>query len=219
MNSDKWLWKLERKFGKFAIHNLMNIIIMGMAIVFVMDSIILPMSGKMQLSPFLVFSRDAVAQGQIWRLISFVFLPPENDPLFIIFILYFYWMIGTVLENQWGSFKFNVFYIFGIIGAIVSGLITGTSTNYFMNLSLFIAFAAMIPNFEIMIFFVLPVKIKYLAWIDAFYILYMFFIGNIAYKVAIIAALINLIIFFGSDFVKAVKYKGNHIMYKIKNKR
>ena len=144
----------------------MTIIVDGMGIVYLIDLVLYPMA-NFSLSSVLTFNRDAVLHGQIWRLITFVFIPPNSNILFILFSLYFYWLIGRSLENLWGAFRFNVYYLCGMIGTILTGLITGYAINNYLNLSLFLAFALMYPDYQGMAFFVLPVNMKYLALIDA----------------------------------------------------
>ncbi len=86
---------------------------------------------------------------------------------FIAFSLYFYYLIGTALEREWGSFWFDVYYFCGAIGTVIAGFITGSATNYYLNMSLFFAFAALYPNFQVLLFFFIPIKIKWLAYVDA----------------------------------------------------
>jgi Predicted membrane protein len=196
-NSD-WFNKMERRFGRYAIRNLMLYIVTAMGVVFIVDY--LPFAGQ-SVASWLIFSRDLILKGQFWRLFTFAFLPPNTSLLFLIFSLYFYWLIGSSLENRWGAFKFNLFYLCGLIGTILSGMITGFATNAYLNLSLFFAFAILYPNFELMIFFMLPVKIKYLAYISAAFFLYSLITASWADKLALIVALINLILFFWRDFM------------------
>ena len=119
-----WLNKLERKVGKFSIPNLMNLILVGMAVVFLSD-IFLSVQYGTTLSSYLYFSRSAIFHGEVWRILSFLFIPINSSPIWILFSMYFYWLIGSGLEREWGSFRFNVFYLCGAIGTILSGLITG----------------------------------------------------------------------------------------------
>ena len=219
MKCEKMFNKLERKFGKFAISGLMNIIITGMAIIYIMDIFICPMSGKAALSPLIIFSRDAILQGQIWRILSFVFIPFSTNAFFMIFTFYFYWLIGKVMERNWGTFKFNFFYLCGIIGTVIGGFITDWSTNSFLTFSLFIAFAIIAPDFEILLFFLIPVKIKYIAMFDAVFMIISFFSSGLPGKVAILMSLLNLIIFFGDDFINMMKMKIHHWKYKISNRK
>ena len=216
----QFLNKLERKFGKYAISNLMSIIVFGMALVFLLDSFTSANPDyEYGLSSLLYFSRNAILHGEIWRILTFLFLPLENNPLFIIFMLYFYWLIGNALERQWGSFKFNIYYLTGIIGTIIGGLITGFATNTFLNLSLYLAFAMMFPNFEILLFFFIPVKIKYLGILEAIFLLVEFIISDWANRACILVSLINIILFFGKDFYRSVKAFIRRKRYQRKNKQ
>ncbi len=199
-NSDRFN-QLERKFGKYAIKDLMTYVVIAMGVVFIMDY--LPIPG-LSVKSWLYFNRDLIFQGQIWRLITFAFLPPDSSLYFILFSLYFYWLIGSALQNQWGTFKFNVFYLTGMVGTILSGLITGGATNYYLNMSLFFAFAILFPNFEIMLFFILPIKIKYLAYLDGALFLYSLIVSPISQKLALIVALLNIALFFWRDFYSLI---------------
>lgn len=204
MSQLRWLNKLERKFGKFAIPNLMNIIVFGMAIVFAVDTFINP-EYQFNLSSLLYFDRDLIFQGQIWRLITFVFLPPDSSLLFIIFALYFYWMIGSGLEAQWGSFRFNVFYFTGVIATIISGLITGYAFNTYLNLTLFLAFAILYPNLQVLLFFFIPIKIKWLAWIDAILLAVTCVFNTWPGRIALLVSVANLLLFFWHDIIYEIK--------------
>ena len=198
------LEKLQRKLSRYAIRNLMLYIVIGMAAVFVIDMVVAPVTG-FSASMWLMFSRSAILRGQIWRLITFIFIPPESSPLFIIFSLYFYWIIGTGLQNQWGSFRFNLFYLCGIIGSVIAGFIMGATTNTYLNMSLFLAFALIYPDFELLIFFMLPVKMKWLALIDAALLLLMLLTGSWADRLALVMSMANLALFFWRDGYQTIK--------------
>lgn len=193
------MYKLERKFGKFAVSNLMTVIVGAMAILYFLDFIIIAGSdGETGVTQILAFDRSAIISGQIWRLITFALLPPGGRLIFVIFALYLYWLIGSSLEAEWGSFKFNVFYLIGVLGTIAVGFITGFSDNTYLNLSMFFAFAIFYPDFEIVIFFILPVKVKYLAIINLIFFIYMFIIGGWTVRLCILVAFLNIFLFFGS---------------------
>lgn len=121
---------LARKFGKYVISNLMMYIVSAMAVVFVLDMLM-----PVNLTAYFMFNKAAILRGQLWRLVTFLFLSPDSSIVWILFSLYFYWMIGSALENQWGSFRFNMYYLFGMLGTIISGMITGYATNSYLNLS------------------------------------------------------------------------------------
>ena len=123
MYEQTFLEKLNRKFGRFAIRNLMAIIVCGMAAVFLLDLYLTHEKG-IYFSSYLTFDRAAILSGQFWRILSFIFLPPDSSVVFIVFSLYFYWLIGSALENQWGSFRFDLFYLCGILATIAVGFIT-----------------------------------------------------------------------------------------------
>ena len=200
----KWLDKLERKFGRYAIRNLMMYIIaLNMAVYLIM---LTDRTGwvirKLMLIPSLVL------KGEIWRLLTYIFIPPESSMVFIFFVLYFYYLIGTSLEQQWGSFKFNVYYLIGMLGTTIAAFITGKgATGVYLNLSLFLAFAYMYPNYEILLFFFIPVKVKYLGWLNIAFIAYAVLTEPLPGKAAALASIINFIVFFGRDFINFIKTK------------
>jgi len=205
----KWLDKSEKFLGRFAIKNLMMYIVLVNAVAFVL--IYLDTTGifisKLVLDPNLVF------KGEVWRLISFIFIPPSTDLLWGFITLYFYYIVGTNLEHEWGTYKFNIYYFIGVLGTIVTSLVFGfQATPLYINLSLFLAFARIYPDFELLIFFVIPVKIKYLALIDWGFTILMILLGGMATKITIIVSLINYFAFFGFDIFS--KAKLNRQVYK-----
>lgn len=191
--------RLSRKLERIAVQSLMKYIVIGMGIVFFLDIIF---SGAF--SQLLMFSKTGIMSGQIWRLISFIFVPPPSSPLFIIFALYFYWMVGEALEGAWGTARFNLFYIIGILGTILSGLITGYASNQYLNLSLFFAFAILYPDFELLLFFILPIKVKWLAIIDAAFFAWSLIVSRWPERIALLVSLVNIALFFGPDLYNRI---------------
>ena len=114
-----WLDKLERKLGRFAIPGLMRVVVIGMALVFCCE-LLFPQA---LLGYYLSFLPELIAQGQVWRVFTFIFLPPESSLLFIVFALYFYYFIGNALENEWGSFRFTLYYLLGVVGTIIAMIV------------------------------------------------------------------------------------------------
>ena len=138
--------------------NLTMFIVGGMAITFVMLYQARPGSSSLDAR-----SRS-LALTQPWRFVSYLFLPSSVSLIWIIFSLYWTWLIGTNLENEWGSFKLNVYYLLGILGTTAAAWITGLpQTNVWLNTSLFFAFATIFPDYEILLFFVVPIRVKWLA--------------------------------------------------------
>lgn len=200
----KFLDKLERKFGKLAIHNLMGYIVFSNAAVYILAYFQSDFLSYIYLSPY------SVLHGEVWRLVTFLFIPPMTSILFIILALYFEYMIGISLEHEWGAFKFNIYYFVGVIGTIIASFITGLPmSNGYLNLSLFFAFAKLFPEFELLIFFILPVKIKYLGWISWIMLIISFILGSMSTRVAIVVAILNYILFFGKDSIMSKKHATN----------
>lgn len=194
-------FKLNRLLNRLSVSNLMTIVVMGMGGLYVLD-MLLP---RVNLYGMLSLTRSGLLRGEIWRLFTFIFLPPQTSIVWIMFSLYLYWLIGSALENQWGSARFTLFYLIGVIGNILSALITGYADNSYLNMSLYFAFAAMNPNFQLMIFFLFPVKIKYLAILNAIMYLISFIFGSWSMRVMILLSLANVILFLGGDIMNTFR--------------
>lgn len=208
-----WFYKLERKIGKYAIGNLMMYIVIGQAVVFLAE-FLLP---DFMLASFLTLSVSRVMAGEVWRVISFIFVPASLDPLWTAVSLYFYYIIGTNLEKIWNSFKFNVFYLLGCLGAIAAAFITGNGTNFYINLSLVFAFAILVPDFEVTVFFLIRVKIKWVGILNFVYHIYLLVVSGWSDRAAIIVSLLNVLLFFGKDIfllskraIQNAKMRGRH---------
>lgn len=211
MQGPQWLNKLERKFGKFAIPNLMNIIIFGTVIVFLIDLFLNPRY-ETNLSSILMFNRAEILHGQVWRLITFVFMPIEVSAsaspfslLLAAIVFYFYWHLGTALEAHWGSFRFNVFYGIGVLCNIAAGFITGYATSYYLNLVLFLAYAMLYPDNRILLFYFIPVKMKWIAMLDAAFLLLELIFSSWQGRLAILFSVANFLVFFMQDLIMYAK--------------
>lgn len=202
----KLLNTLERKFGRYAISQLMVYIVGINALVYVLRYA-MPQSdalSKLRLDP------QMILQGEVWRLITWIFIPPSASLIWIFFILYFYYMVGIGLEHEWGSFRFNVYYFIGISGTVLASFIFGGgSTALYLNLSLFLAFAYIYPDYEILIFFILPVKVKYLAWVNWAFIGFTVLAAPLPAKAAALVSVANYFLFFGADIISTIKHRGS----------
>jgi len=191
----KWLNAIERKMGRHYIPNLMKYLVFAMAGVFILEYLPLPRSAYQ----FLMFDRAAILRGEIWRAITFIFLPPNASIFWIVFSLYFYYFLGSSLENRWGSARFNIYYLVGIIGNVLAGFITGYATNEYLNLSLLLGFAVLFPDVEFMLFFFLPVKAKWIGLVDGLFLIYQMVQVPWQYKIALVVSMLPFILFFGKD--------------------
>ena len=203
-----FLNRLERKYGRYAIHNLPAIMI-GLYVAGYILQIFSPaVLSVLRLEPYLI------VRGQIWRIITWVIIPPSSLDIFTIIMLMFYFSIGQALERTWGAFRFNVYIftgiIFTVIGAFVLygiyALLGMNSFNmvmigyyfstYYINMSIFLAFALSYPEMQVMLYFIIPVKMKWMGVLYAVLIGYSFIQSSWPGRVAIIASLLNFIIFF-----------------------
>lgn len=209
-----WINKLERKFGRYAIRNLMHYIVILYAV-----GLLLWMVEPRIYYNWLRLDPGAIMRGQVWRLLTFLLFPPAlanwqvgsvmggmlsmMELLIAVIILRLYYNLGQVLENVWGSFRFNLFFFTGIVGQILAVMVSWLAfgqqvmvhTGY-LNASLFLAFAVCFPEMEFLLFFVLPVKAKWLGIVEAVLYAYDFIKGNASIRCVILFSLANVIIFF-----------------------
>jgi len=191
---DRFCYKYER----FGIRNLMMYVIISNAVIFFLRYI----PELNQILNYLYFSPQKILEGEIWRIVTFAMIPPNSSPIFIIITLYFYYLIGRSLESEWGVLKFNIFYFSGCILTMIYCLISGYSGDaYYINLSLFFAFATIYPDFEVVLFFFIPIKIKYLAILDAVLFVIPVLKGNIIPLIAVL----NYFLFFIPEYKRFFK--------------
>jgi len=176
----KLLNKLERRFGRYAIPNLMRYVV-GLFIIGFVMSVFFPLIYW----NFMMLDFNMIARGQIWRLVTWIIPPYTGNILFYAIGVYFYYIIGNTLERHWGAFRLNLYFFSGIIlnilASFITFLITGQSISSLSSFSLicsslFLAFAALYPDVTFYIYFIIPVKAKYMAIIEA--AIYLFSIGN-----------------------------------------
>ena len=208
LNSNHINYDLERKLRRFTIADLMKYIVIGQGIVYIL-MFVWPSLGNLVYSN-IVLTRGALLRGQIWRLVTFVFVPPTSSPIFALFALYFYYMIGSGLEYRWGKIKFNLYYAVGMICAWIACLLTGYASNTYLNLSLFFAYAALFPNVEVLLFGILPIKMKYLALVDVLIYLQQFITGSASTRVTILLCLANVFLFLGGDLNHTIRRESQY---------
>lgn len=197
--------KIERKTRWLAIPNLM-FLLSGMMLATYLLQFALP---EENIYSYLYLNWDLIRAGEVWRVLSFLILPPMSSPIFILFSLYFYCLIGNGLERQWGTSRLTLFYLTGVVFAIIGSLFTGYATNEYLNLSLFFAFAALFPKFEILVFFVLPIEVRFLALLDAVYFVYALIVSSWPERIAILLSVFNILIFFWNDIYRTIKLRSS----------
>ena len=155
------------KHPRFGIPNLAMYIAIGQVIVGVL-SLLPPLRNLLSL---LVFSRMAILHGQVWRLVTFVFVPTTVNPFYLLLGCYVIYWTGQMLEREWGTSKFTLFYLCGVLWSILGGMILGLADIYYIHLSFFLVIATMYSEMQVLFMFVLPIKMKWLALLDVALIL------------------------------------------------
>ncbi|MCR4782175.1 MAG: rhomboid family intramembrane serine protease [Lachnospiraceae bacterium] len=213
------MWdKLERKFGRFAIPRLMNYMVIGYVIGYLFNLLgVLTGINFLSYLTLDIYQITHITNGfpipQFWRIVTWLIIPPDYNLLFGIIMMIFYWQLGTALERTWGTFRFNC-YIFGgilfnILGAIilyfigagtplVSMLSASVFTTNYINLSIFLAYALCYPEMVIYLYFIIPIKMKYMAGIWAVFTAFSFFTSGLAVKIQIVMSVLNFFIFYFS---------------------
>ena len=226
------MYKMERKFGKYAIRNLSLILIICYAAGYILEFAAPSFLVNLTLNPY------AIVHGQVWRIVSWILIPPnESNIFFAIIMLVFYYSIGTTLERTWGTFQYNVYLfsgmIFTVIGSflmmgfcylfkadlITDGIIIGnylikgdsgffsylsySFSTYYVNMSIFLAFAATFPDNQVLLMFIIPIKVKWLGIVYAAFLVYEMVSGVLAggsigfvYPFVIGSSMLNFVVFF-----------------------
>lgn len=208
----------ERKFGKYAIKNLSFILVLCYAVGYFFELI----DRSNTLIYYLTLNPYAILHGQVWRLFTWILIPPSSGGIFFTLImLYFYCSIGTTLERTWGTYRYNV-YIFGGMLFTIAGsfllmgycylfqaeqialytpevffsAVSTVFSTYYINMSIFLGFAATFPDAQVLLMFIIPIKVKWLGIVYGVMLVYEFLVYNVYNKFAILASLLNFIVFF-----------------------
>jgi hypothetical protein len=199
--------RLERLFGRFAISNISLYFVIGQ--VFVLLSAML---GRLRIES-LILMPAWVMDGEWWRLFTFLFIPPAFGGtfglIFVAFAWYLFYLMGSALEGNWGTFRYNLFLFIGYALTVAVAFIFPNSpaTHLFLAGSVFLAFAYLHPDFELALFFILPVKVKWLALFTWLLYGWRFLQGNWSVRLEILAAISNFLLFFGRDILLNMRHR------------
>lgn len=209
--------KLERKWGRYAIRDLMKYVCI-LNVVGLIPSFMDPYF----FYKYLALDPAAILHGQVWRLVTFLMQPDSTGTfgqvLLSLLMIFIYYNIGSTLENLWGSFRFNLYYISGMVFTIIASFlvygiyhVSFPMGNSYLNLSLFFAIAIMFPDTQFMIGFLFPIKAKWLGIVYAVLLTASLIGGNAATRILILGSVLNVIIFFiasrGTQTVQQAKQK------------
>ncbi len=198
---------LENKFGRHAIPGLVNIIAGFQVAVWILSKF------QPDFLEWLTLNKAMILGGQVWRLVTFVFLPGQSNPVWMLVAVMLLLTVGRVLEETWGAFRVNLYILGGIVFAAVGVLLqqtpdVGAMHSIWFGMSIFFAFACVVPNYEILLFFILPLKVKYIAMLGGAMLL-LDFIGSPALRLPMIFSFLNFFIACGPglwhDFTQRTK--------------
>jgi hypothetical protein len=202
------LKKLRNRFERFCfqhrnwgIPNLMLYITVGSALVYFFTMA----TENALLYEWLSFDRALILQGQVWRLLSYAILMNSSNVFFTLLMLVCYWSIGRAMENVWGTLRFNLFYLCGILIMDIYCMIFNCYADvYYLNLSLFLAYATMYPDAQFMIMFIIPVKAWVLALVDLVLVLLGLLTSVFPYNLFSVLSIANYFLFFGKDVLRVI---------------
>lgn len=205
--------KLERKLGRYAVPDLMKYI----CVIYVVGFLILTFNPLLYFY-YLDLDPEAILHGHIWRIVTFLFYPPSTSLIWMVVATFVYYSLGTTLESLWGTFKYNFFYFTGVLMLVLTSLLVYIITGYplqlyptYMTFSIFLAYALTFPDSTFLIYFIIPVKARWLAVAEVVLYVLMFIMSpDPGTKVAILLSLLNVALFF---FLTNQKPKNRNVFH------
>ncbi|TWT31170.1 hypothetical protein KOR34_45460 [Posidoniimonas corsicana] len=165
-------------------------------------------------------NRDLVLQGEWWRVITYVFTPPGMSLLWAAIFWWVFYMMGTALENTWGTFRYNLYLLVGWLGSTIAGVAIPQTMpeNLFLQLSVFFAFARLYPDYQFLLFFIIPIKVKWLALFQAVMYAVLVITGDWPTRVLVLSSLMNYLLFFGAGHIADLRADARRKSYQAKAK-
>lgn len=195
---------MERFFyrnRKKGIPNLMLYLVLGTAVVYLSSAI----GRNYVLYDLLRFDRDSILHGQVWRLLTYPLTFDAGGIFFTAISLLCYYSIGRAMENVWGSFKFNIFYLTGMLMMDIYCLIFGGQADvYYLNMSLFLSYATLYPDAQFLLMLIIPVRAWIFALLDLVLVVYGIFAYSFPANLFPVVALANYFLFFGKDVLNVI---------------
>lgn len=212
------LSRLNAKYGSYGVANVTLVLIFGQVLMYVTSHLnVNPNQNVFDVLDRIQMYPDKVLAGEWWRLVAFLFEPPVTNLIFAFFFWYLFYLMGTTLETNWGAFRYNVFLLVGYLAsvgyaflayAIAGGGAMGPpASSGFLYGTVFLAFARLYPEFTLCIFFIIPVKIRWLALFQWIGYALGFLFGDWMMKAMIVASVSNYLLFFGRDIWLDVKHR------------
>lgn len=195
---------LERRLGRWAIPGVTLYLVFFQSLCFVFIMVRPTFADHLGLIP------SRVLHGEPWRVITFLLEPGSRSPLWVLFKLYFFYFMGTALEANWGAFRYNLYLLIGWLATILLSFLQPdvAATNAFIGVSVFLAFAYLWPDFQIRLFFILPIRVKWLALVSWIGIGLTFLIGPTPMmRILAFVPVLNFLLFFGRSLLKRAGVK------------
>ena len=208
-----WVDKLERRYGRYGIPNLTSILVVCQAAVWAVIWFV-----NQNVWKLLMLNRSMLLRGQLWRLVTFLALPTSTDAFSFLLGAYFLWFIGSALEQHWGDFRYTLYLLLGTAGCILAALITGGCGNGYLYASLFLAFAMRFPEQQLLLFFVLPIKAKWLGAADGVLLALALITSGWAGRVQILLSLLGFVLFFGGDLLRDLRARYRRAQWRRQNR-
>ncbi len=200
---------LEPKLGRFAISGLLSYIAGLCVVVFLIYKSINP-----HIFQVLALDPELVMEGQVWRLVTYLFIPsifsfiPLPDWINAFIYVSFMMWIGNGLEQAWGAFRLNVYCFLCMAGITVAAFFFGSYFSQFMFVqAMFFAFARIYPDQQINLYCILPVKVKWVAWLNGAWLLYQFTFSGNSFRMAMLSTFACYLIFFGRDIWEQARHR------------
>jgi len=201
--------RLERKYGRLAIPNVTTFLIAGQVLLYGAMMVQGRGGGRNPLANVSLIP-EKVIHGEIWRLLTFLFEPPPISPLFVLFFWMLFYLFGSTLEQHWGAFRYNIYLVIGYLANVVAVFLAWAlldvhgvaASNSFLYGTVMLAFARLYPDFTLNLFFVLPIRIKWLAllvWIGYGYTL---LTAEWMDKSLVVSSVLNYLVFFGREHLR-----------------
>jgi len=193
--------KLERQFGRYEVPRTTEALIVLQVLTYVLTY------ARPEIVQSLYLIPDLVMAGEVWRLVTFLAVPPVTNPFFAFFFFYLFYMMGTALEGHWGTFRYNIYLLIGYLATIAFSFLTPSTpaTNAFLQGSVYLAFAYLYPDFQLYLLFIIPVKIKWLAMFTWAGYLFVLIFGNWSSRFLVLASIVNFLLFFGRDIANTIR--------------
>ena len=215
----QWLDRFCARHPRLGIPGLMRYIVIGNVLVYLLD--MFSKSGYAMGTGLLGFSASAILQGQVWRVISFIFIPFSGGSILSVVLgIYFTWFVGSALEREWGDFRYTVYLLSGVLGTVLGCLLTGvTASTYCLSLSLLLAFAMLYPEVQLLLFFVIPIRVKYFGLFAGALWLLSFLGAGAAGKLNYLLCMLGFLLFFGPQAWHNIRAWVRREQWKRKNRR